>query len=129
MQSGSPVAAIHSLPALIIWVVLFLVYQQAQDRFVQPMLYGKAVQIHPLVAILALLMGAQVAGILGALLAIPAAAALGVIFSELFGSSLRPPEDEDAASEDPGDREAGGTAVKAERPSGPAATDAPPEPA
>lgn len=91
------ITAIHSFPdALIIWVVAFLIYQQLQDRVVQPMLYGKAVEIHPLIAIIVLLMGAQVAGILGALLAIPAAAAIGVILSEIFGS--RSAEDEDAES-------------------------------
>ncbi|MGI9556302.1 MAG: AI-2E family transporter [Solirubrobacterales bacterium] len=122
------IAAIHSLPALIIWVVLFLIYQQAQDRFVQPMLYGKAVQIHPLIAILVLLMGAQVAGILGALLAIPAAASLGVIFSELFGSSLRPAEEEEAASQDTQDSSGLESSVDDRSgPTGPGA--APPEPA
>jgi predicted PurR-regulated permease PerM len=91
------IAAIHSFPdALIIWVVLFLIYQQLQDRVVQPMLYGKAVQIHPLIAIIVLLMGAQVAGILGALLAIPTAAAIGVIVAELFGNGAAENESSNA---------------------------------
>ncbi len=73
-------AALHSFPdALIIWLVAFLAYQQLQDRVVQPMLYGRAVQVNPLVAILVLLMGAQILGILGALLAIPVAASIAVV--------------------------------------------------
>jgi predicted PurR-regulated permease PerM len=53
----------------IVWLVLFLVYQQAQDRVIQPVLY-KGV-------------GAELAGVLGALLAIPTAASLGVVIDEL----------------------------------------------
>lgn len=78
------VAALHSFPiALIIWVVAFLIYQQVQDRVVQPVLYGKTVQINPLIAILALFAGAQILGILGALLAIPVAASIGVVVNVL----------------------------------------------
>jgi len=91
------VAALHGFPeALIIWVAAFLVYQQVQDRVVQPMLYGKAVNVNPLVAVVALLAGAQILGILGALLAIPVAASIGVIFQTLRGDPataglLQPP--------------------------------------
>ena len=39
------VAAFHDFPgALIVWLVLFLVYQQVQDRVIQPLLYKNAVQ-------------------------------------------------------------------------------------
>lgn len=87
------VAALHSFPtALLVWLVAFLLYQQLQDRVVQPMLYGRAVQINPLVAILALLAGAQILGILGALLAIPVAASIGVVFSILRGESAEDAE-------------------------------------
>ena len=78
------VVSFDSFPTdLIIWVVAFLVFQQVQDRVVQPMLYGRAVQINPLVAIVALLAGAQILGILGALIAIPVAASIGVVAGEL----------------------------------------------
>jgi predicted PurR-regulated permease PerM len=79
------VAGFHDFPTtLLIWLVLFLVYQQVQDRVVQPIFYKNAVQIHPAVAVIAVLAGAQLAGILGALLAIPVAASLGVIFDEIW---------------------------------------------
>jgi predicted PurR-regulated permease PerM len=77
------VAAFHNFPgALIAWLALFLVYQQVQDRVIQPLLYKNAVQIHPAVAIIAILVGGQLAGILGALLAIPTAATIGVLIDE-----------------------------------------------
>jgi predicted PurR-regulated permease PerM len=77
------VASFHDFPkALIIWAVLFVIYQQVQDRVIQPLLYHSAVQIHPAVAIIAILVGAELAGVLGALLAIPTAATIGILIDE-----------------------------------------------
>jgi predicted PurR-regulated permease PerM len=77
------VAAFHNFPgALIVWLVLFIVYQQIQDRVIQPLLYKNAVRVHPAVAIIAILVGGELAGILGALLAIPTAATIGVLIDE-----------------------------------------------
>jgi predicted PurR-regulated permease PerM len=68
----------------IIWLILFLVYQQLQDRVIQPLLYkGGALRVNPAVAIVAVIVGANLAGMLGALLAIPTAASLGVVVDEL----------------------------------------------
>ncbi|HEU4980065.1 MAG TPA: AI-2E family transporter [Solirubrobacterales bacterium] len=68
----------------ILWLVIFLVYQQLQDRIIQPLLYkGGALKVNPAVAIVAVIVGANLAGVLGALLAIPTAASLGVVIDEL----------------------------------------------
>jgi predicted PurR-regulated permease PerM len=99
------VAALHSFPTtLLIWIGLFIIYQQVQDRVVQPIFYKNAVQIPPAVAVIAVLAGAQLAGILGALLAIPVAAALGAIFDEIWPA----PEDDQEPGGAPG--ESAGTA-------------------
>jgi predicted PurR-regulated permease PerM len=80
----------------IVWLVLFLVYQQAQDRIIQPLLYkGGALKVNPAVAIVAVIVGANLAGVLGALLAIPTAASLGVVIDELIFTS----EDDSGAPE------------------------------
>jgi predicted PurR-regulated permease PerM len=51
---------------------------------IQPLLYkGGALKVNPAVAIVAVIVGAELAGILGALLAIPTAASLGVVIDEL----------------------------------------------
>jgi predicted PurR-regulated permease PerM len=77
------VAAFHDFPtSLIAWAILFVIYQQLQDRVIQPLLYHSAVRIHPAVAILSILVGAELAGVLGALLAIPTAATIGVLIDE-----------------------------------------------
>jgi predicted PurR-regulated permease PerM len=71
----------------IVWLILFLVYQQVQDRVIQPLLYrGGALKVNPAVAIVAVIVGANLAGVLGALLAIPTAASLGVVIDELVFS-------------------------------------------
>ena len=68
----------------IVWLAIFLVYQQLQDRVIQPLLYkGGALKVNPAVAIVAVIVGANLAGVLGALLAIPTAASLGVVIDEL----------------------------------------------
>ena len=74
---------------MLVWIVAFVAYQQLQDRVIQPLLYGRAVKVNPLIAILVLFAGAQIAGILGALIAIPVAASIGVIFKVLI--RVRPP--------------------------------------
>ena len=52
------VAALHSFPdAMIVWILAFVAYQQIQDRVVQPLLYGRAVKVNPLIAILVALRG------------------------------------------------------------------------
>ena len=48
----------------------------------QPLVYGRAVNVNPLVTIVSLLVGAELLGILGVLLAIPTAAAIQIIVRE-----------------------------------------------
>lgn len=69
----------------LVWLAIFLAYQQLQDRVIQPIMYrGGALKVNPVVAIVAVLVGANLAGVLGALIAIPVAASLGVILNELI---------------------------------------------
>jgi predicted PurR-regulated permease PerM len=57
---------------------------------IQPLLYkGGALKVNPAVAIVAVIVGANLAGVLGALLAIPTAASLGVVLDELVFSGAR----------------------------------------
>jgi predicted PurR-regulated permease PerM len=68
----------------LVWLAIFIAYQQLQDRVIQPIMYrGGALKVNPVVAIVAVLVGAELAGVLGALIAIPTAASLGVILDEL----------------------------------------------
>jgi predicted PurR-regulated permease PerM len=73
------VAFLHSVFAGIVVVVFFILYQQFENHLLQPLVYGRTVQLSPLVVLIAVLVGAEIAGILGALAAIPVAGAIQVI--------------------------------------------------
>ena len=91
--------------ALIVWIVVLFVYQQIENNFLQPYVYGRTVQIHPLVVIVAILIGASLLGILGALIAIPVAAAVQSVIRDLWQHSpprCRPPRTDRRALARPG---------------------------
>jgi predicted PurR-regulated permease PerM len=82
-------AALTDFPtAAIVWIVAFLIYQQLQDRVFQPLLFRSAVHLNPALSIVAILVGAELLGILGALIAIPVAGSIGVILKELVPRSV-----------------------------------------
>jgi predicted PurR-regulated permease PerM len=64
----------------LIVLVFFIVYQQLENHLLQPLVYGRTVQLSPLVVLIAVLIGASLAGVLGALGAIPMAGAIQVVF-------------------------------------------------
>ena len=68
----------------VIIVVFFIVYQQLENHILQPVIYGRTVQLSPLVVLVAVLIGAELAGILGALAAIPVAGIVQAIGRELL---------------------------------------------
>jgi predicted PurR-regulated permease PerM len=73
------VAFLHTVPAGIVVVAFFLVYQQVENHFLQPVVYSRTVQLSPLAVLIAVLVGAELAGILGALGAIPVAGTIQVL--------------------------------------------------
>ncbi len=71
------VALVHGGIGTMLGVVLaYTVLRQIEDQVVMPIVVGRAVYLHPLVTIFAVLVGAASAGVLGALLAVPTAAAV-----------------------------------------------------
>jgi predicted PurR-regulated permease PerM len=76
------VALTQSTTAAIVVVGYFIIYQQLENHLLQPLVYGRTVQLSPLAVLIAVLIGAEVAGILGALGAIPVAGAFQVILIE-----------------------------------------------
>ena len=75
----SLIAFLHSVPAGIVVLVFFLVYQQIENHFLFPVVYSRTVQLSPLAVLIAVLIGAELAGILGALAAIPVAGTIQVV--------------------------------------------------
>ena len=78
------ISFLHSITAGIVVVAFFLVYQQIENHVLQPVIYGRTVKLSPLTVLIAVLIGAALAGIIGALAAIPIAGAIQVIIRDLI---------------------------------------------
>jgi predicted PurR-regulated permease PerM len=78
------IAFLHSITAGIVVVIFFVVYQQLENHILQPVIYGKTVKLSPLAVLIAVLIGAALAGIIGALAAIPIAGAIQVVLRDLL---------------------------------------------
>lgn len=68
----------------ILVIVLYIIIQQIEGNIIMPQIMKKAVGLNPVLVILALLIGAKLAGILGLLVAIPAASALSVFAKDFM---------------------------------------------
>ena len=78
----SLVALVVSWPVAIATAVFYIVFRMAEDYLIMPRAMKYAVEVHPLVTILGVVVGGALLGIIGALLAIPAAVAVGLILED-----------------------------------------------
>jgi predicted PurR-regulated permease PerM len=78
-------------------LVFYTVLRQIEDQVIMPIVIGRAVHLHPVVTIFAVLVGLSTFGILGGLLAVPTAAAVNVALHEFYADELGPLEDEESA--------------------------------
>ncbi len=86
------VALLHSLPAGIVTLAVFLIYQQIENHILNPVVMSRTVRLNPLWVLLAILVGVELGGIVGstfgglvgALLAVPAASAIQVVARDLW---------------------------------------------
>lgn len=77
------VALSVSLPVAIATLVFYIAYRLAEDYLLVPRVMGKTVQVPGVVSVVAVLVGGTLMGIVGALVAIPAAAALRLLLHEI----------------------------------------------
>jgi predicted PurR-regulated permease PerM len=75
----SAVLVFKGLTAALIMAGFFLLYQMLENYFLQPMIFSKTLEVSPLVVFLSLIIGASLAGFVGALVAIPAAASAMIL--------------------------------------------------
>jgi predicted PurR-regulated permease PerM len=68
--------------ATIVWVVWAIAYQQFENHVIQPQVQKRTVKVQPFITIVAVLFGATLLGILGALVAIPVAASIQILLRE-----------------------------------------------
>jgi predicted PurR-regulated permease PerM len=79
-----------------------LLVQQIESNVLQPFLMGRFVSVHPLGVLVAIGCGILVAGVAGALVAVPLVAAVNAVALHLSGQAAVPPEVVDASAEPPG---------------------------
>ena len=79
----SLVALTVSLPVAIATLAFYIAYRLAEDYLLVPRIMGSTVQVPAVVSVVAVLVGGALMGIVGALVAIPAAAALRLLLHEV----------------------------------------------
>ena len=76
------VAFLDATTSGVIVLIFFILYQQLENHVLQPVVYGRTVRLSPLAVLIAVLIGAELAGVVGALAAIPVAGAIQVILRD-----------------------------------------------
>jgi predicted PurR-regulated permease PerM len=66
----------------VVILAIFIVYQQVENHALYPLVYSRTVELSPLAILVAVLIGASLAGIIGALAAIPVAGSIQVLLQE-----------------------------------------------
>jgi putative heme transporter len=70
-------------------IILFILIQEIEGNLVEPLVMSRAVKIDPLLVIVAVLIGIDLLGIIGAILAVPVAAGIQVVFVEVVAPAIR----------------------------------------
>ncbi|NIK24768.1 AI-2E family transporter [Paenibacillus lupini] len=83
------VASTISLKMVLLVAIVNMSCQVLEGNVVSPQVVGRTLHIHPLAIIFALLVGGEVAGIVGMILAVPIFAALKVIVQHIFAYYVR----------------------------------------
>ena len=91
---------IHSVPAGIAVLVSFLVYQQLANHLLQPLVSARTVEVDPLTVIIAILVGVELLGVLGALLAVPVTSIIQVIARDTWDHRRGELKDEPTVGEE-----------------------------
>ena len=78
-------------------LLLYFAVQQVENNFLVPKIQGNAVQLHPAAVVFAIIIGGSLAGLLGAILALPVTAAFRDVVRYLF-RRLTPEEPEALAA-------------------------------
>jgi predicted PurR-regulated permease PerM len=104
------VALTDSLTAGLVVLGFTIVYQQLENHLIQPLVYGRTIALSPLAILVSVLIGAEVAGVIGALTAIPIGGTIQILFAHWHGSKDEgQPDSEDGEPADLPDEAADGT--------------------
>ena len=81
--------AFNSIPAAIIFIVYFMIYQQVENNFISPAIQAKRIELSPLIVLTAVTTGLYTAGIFGGIISIPIAGCIKVLVEEYLASDRR----------------------------------------
>jgi predicted PurR-regulated permease PerM len=84
------IALLYSPWQALLVLILYIVIQQLENYVIVPRVMSKAVELHPLAVLLALMIGGELMGVLGAVLAVPVTAAISVVVDEIRSERLAP---------------------------------------
>jgi predicted PurR-regulated permease PerM len=90
------VTLFYTFPAdTIVWAIVVIVYQQIENNVLSPIVYRRTVQVLGILVLISVLIGATLGGVIGALMAIPVAAAIQIVARDVWqqhqdGSSEAP---------------------------------------
>lgn len=79
---------IVSVPLAIVIAIYFIVYQQIENITIQPFVQSRSSSLTPLIVFVSAILGVALGGILGALLAIPAAACIKVLVDDYYSRKI-----------------------------------------
>jgi predicted PurR-regulated permease PerM len=85
----------HGPGVALIMLAVVIGVQQLEAHVLQPVLLGRAVSVHPLAVILAIALGSVIAGIVGALVAVPSAAIVNAVGKHLLSGDSEAEIDEE----------------------------------
>ncbi len=99
--------ATAGLPGIVAALILYFAIQQVENTILVPKIQGDATSLHPAVVIFSLILGGAIAGLLGAILALPIAATLRDLYVYAFRRAGGMTPDEAATGNARGDHDAG----------------------
>ncbi len=99
--------ATAGVPAIVAALLLYFAIQQVENTILVPKIQGDATNLHPAVVIFSLILGGAIAGLLGAILALPIAATLRDLYKYAFRRADGLSPDEAATGDARGAHDAG----------------------
>lgn len=85
--------ALNSVPAAVIYVIFFIVYQQVENNFISPHIQSKKINLSALMVLAAVTVGLYMFGIVGGIIAIPIAGIIRILVDEhIHGRENKPVE-------------------------------------
>ena len=81
LLSGSPIKILYAIIAM-------LIVQQIDNHFLAPQIVGNSVGLHPVFTMMAILIGGNIGGLIGMLIAVPLAASFKLLFTTWYHNNI-----------------------------------------